>query len=406
VRILLASHGTRGDVQPMIALAIALRRRGHNVRFVTPANFVGWIRGLGFACESDGIDVEEVLRRPDIDVQSFRSQMQYFKTLAPQLFDATARASAGAEIIVGSGVQLAGMSIAELRGVPYVNAIFCPCVVPGSTAPPIRWQTLPSWANRLIWRVGLPILDALLRGPINACRVQLGLARVDHPVSMLADCGIVLAADRELAPLPPDAPSTVVQTDAWILDDPAALDPEVDAFLRAGPAPIYIGFGSMVANDLDRIASSIAGAARVCDCRMIVSSGWAALHDRLPASDRILVIQSAPHRALFPRVAAIVHHGGAGTTRSATGAGVPQVILPHLLDQYYWARRIEVLGLGPASVPVERVTPQSLAERIDVVLHDERCRTRARELGARVAVRDGTAAGVEYLESPHVHRRA
>ena len=77
-----------------------------------------------------------------------------------------------------------------------------------------------------------------MRGPINACRAQLGLAPVDHPVAMLADCGIALAADRELAPLPPDAPSTVVQTDAWILDDPAALDPEVDAFLRAGPAPI------------------------------------------------------------------------------------------------------------------------------------------------------------------------
>ena len=382
----------------MIALAVALRHRGHNVRFVTPANFVGWIRGLGFACESDGIDVEEVLRRPDIDVQSFRSQMQYFKTLAPQLFDATARASAGAEIIVGSGVQLAGLSIADLRGVPYVNAIFCPCVVPGSTAPPIRWQRLPSWANRLIWRVGLPIVDALMRGPINACRAQLGLAPVDHPVAMLADCGIVLAADRELAPLPPDAPSTVVQTDAWILNDPAALDPEVDAFLHAGPAPIYIGFGSMVANDRDRIASSIAGAARVCDCRMIVASGWAALHDRLPASDRILVIQSAPHRALFPRVAAIVHHGGAGTTRSATGAGVPQVILPHLLDQYYWASRVERLRLGPRPLPVDLVTADVVAERLDRALNDPDIRGRAAAFGRVIAPRNGLDDAIDFIE--------
>ena len=89
-------------------------------------------------------------------------------------------------------------------------------------APPIRWQTLPPWVNRLIWRMGLPIIDALIRGTINRCRAQLGLAPVDHPVAMLAGCGIALAADRELAPLPPDAPSTVVQTDAWILDDPVA----------------------------------------------------------------------------------------------------------------------------------------------------------------------------------------
>jgi UDP:flavonoid glycosyltransferase YjiC (YdhE family) len=118
------------------------------------------------------------------------------------------------------------------------------------------------------------------------------------------------------------------------------------------------------------------------------------------------VIPSAPHRALFPRVAAIVHHGGAGTTRSAAGAGVPQVILPHLLDQYYWARRIEVLGLGPPSMPIERVTPAALAERIHLVLRDGRFRERARQIGTRVAMRDGTAAGVEYLEGPHVHRRA
>jgi UDP:flavonoid glycosyltransferase YjiC (YdhE family) len=407
MRILLATHGTRGDVQPMIALALALRARGHDVAFVAPANFVDWIAAYGFRCESDGVDVEAVLRRADVDIHSFRSQMRYFRTLAPQLFQAVGRASVGTDLIVGAGVQLAGASIADLRGVPYVNAVFCPCVLPSRLAPPpIRWQTLPPWVNRLLWRFGAPAIDALLRGPINAGRAEFGLSHVDSPMKTLVQRPTIVAAYSELGPLPVDAPSAAVQTDAWILEQEEPLDPTVDAFISAGPPPIYVGFGSMVAKRLDRLVSSLASAAARCRCRMIVAGGWAALHSLMTSSTDVLVIERAPHQTLFPRVAAVVHHGGAGTTAAAARAGVPQMILPHLLDQYYWAHRIEVLGLGPKSIRVEGVTPGKLAERIDLLLHEERFRDRAREMGVRVAARNGAAAGAEYLEGPPVHRRA
>jgi UDP:flavonoid glycosyltransferase YjiC (YdhE family) len=409
VRILLATHGTRGDVQPVLALAIALRARGHDVRLLTPSNFVDWVRGHGFPCESDGVDVEEVLRRPDVDINSFRWQMRYFRMLAPQLFRAVSRASADADLIVGAGVQVAGGWVVDVRGVPYVNAVFCPCAVPSSLPPAIRAQTLPAWVNRLCWRLGLPLIDAALRGPVNAGRAELGLAPIASPTAMLFQCPTIVAADSELAPLPPDAPPAAVQTDAWILENPAnniALDPALDAFLGEGSPPIYIGFGSMIATGLDRLVSSLARVTATCRCRMIVAGGWARLHGLMSSSGDVLVIDQAPHQTLFPRVAAVVHHGGAGTTTAAARAGVPQVILPHLLDQFYWARRIEVLGLGPKSLPVRRVTANALGHRLGRVLDDARYRKRAHEVGARIAGRSGVHAAVDYLEEIRARCRA
>ena len=407
VRILLATHGTRGDVQPVLALAIALRARGHDLRVLAPSNFADWVRRHGFTCESDGVDVEEVLRGPDVNMHSFRSQMRYLRTLVPQLFRAVSDASAGTDLIVGAGLQLAAGSVADMRGVPYVNVVFCPCGLPSSVAPPIPVQTLPAWMNRLCWRLGVPITDVLLRGPVNAGRAELGLAPIARPMTMLLHRPTIVAADSELAPLPPDAPPAAVQTEAWILEGPGnpgnpgnnvALDPAVVAFLAEGPPPVYVGFGSMIAKRLDRLVSSLSRLAATRRCRLIVAGGWARLHGLMSSSSNVLIIDQAPHQTLFPRVAAVVHHGGAGTTTAAARAGVPQVILPHLLDQFYWAHRIELLGLGPKPLPVQRVTADALADRLGRVLDDARYRERAREVGARVAGRNGVGAAVAHLE--------
>src|SRR5437660_6271302 len=209
----------------MIALACGLRVRGHHVEFVAPANFVAWIRGHGFACESDGVDVEAMLRSAAVDLQSARQQMRYLRAeLAPRLFDTAPRAGRDADMIVGSGMQIAAPSIADLRGVPYVGVGFCPCVVPSSDAPPpmIRTQTLPRWMNRVLWRCAGPLADRMLRGPINDGRRRIGLAPVRRPLTSLLE-NVLVAADRELAPPGAGTRPTVVQTDAWILDSAAAL---------------------------------------------------------------------------------------------------------------------------------------------------------------------------------------
>src|SRR5262249_47753012 len=166
MRVLLAPHGTRGDVQPMLALAHALAARAHQVAFIAPTNFVAWIRAHGFDAESNGIDVEAVLREPGAGLPSMRWQRRHMNDLIPRLFESLGHYAGDADLIVGSGIQMAAPSIAEQRDIPYANAVFCPCAVPSSATPPppIRTQTLPRWVNRLLWDAGGPVTSFALRG--------------------------------------------------------------------------------------------------------------------------------------------------------------------------------------------------------------------------------------------------
>ena len=400
VRVLLAPHGTRGDVQPMVAFALALRSRGHRVSFVVPSNFVGWIRAHGFDAESNGIDAVEVLRAAGPNLQSIRWQWRHVVDLTATLFASVAAASAGAEVIVGAGLQPAASSVAEWREVPYANVMYCPCVMPGRAAPPpiVRTQSFPPWINALLWQLGGPLVDVATRGAINRGRATLGLEPIDRPLAHIAGARTILAADRDLAPLGDDAPASAVGTDAWILEEPAELPPHVAAFLDLDPPPVYVGFGSMVSRHVPELAAHAVDAVRAVGHRAIIVGGWAQLDRHVEPSSDVLTIDAVPHDVVFPRVAAVVHHGGAGTTTAAARAGAPQVVLPHILDQYYWAHRVRQLGLGPRGLPVALVTADILADRIDAAVNDAGIRRRAAALEQAMAGRNGVSAAVDALE--------
>jgi vancomycin aglycone glucosyltransferase len=401
MRILLAPHGTRGDVQPMVALALGLQERGHNVSFVSPANFVTWIQSYGFDTQSDGIDVEALLRSPGSDLQSLSWQMRYLSINTPLLFEPVAQASDGCDLIVGAGLQFAASSVAEWRQVPYAHVVFCPCASPNSVTPPpnVHSQTLPRWVNRMLWKAAAPMADLALRGHINRGRANVGLKAQDRPISQLLKERTILAADRDLGPLADDAPTNAVSTDAWVLDEPGTLDRRIETFLQQGRAPVYIGFGSMVALRAPQLVEDAVAAVRAIGRRAIIAGGWAALNRHTKAADDLLTIDDVPHALIFPKVAAAVHHGGAGTTTAAARAGVPQVLLPHILDQYYWAHRVEALGLGPPAVPIQRVTAEVLRNRIDRAVNDHLIQDQANKFAPAIAARNGVTAAALYLEA-------
>jgi len=401
MRILLAPHGTRGDVQPIVALAVALRARGHIVSLTVPANFVSWVRGYGFDTESDGIDVEARLRSSGAGLQSLIWQMRYLSDTTPALFEAVARASEGCDLIVGAGVQFAAASVAQWRDVPYAHVVFCPCATPSSATPPpnVHTQTLPRWINRLLWQAGGPMADLALRGSINRGRATLSLDALDNPVSRLLTERVILASDRDLGPLPDDAPASALSTDAWVLEEPGTLDPRVDAFLKIDPKPIYIGFGSMIAPRAPKLVAQAVAAVRSIRRRAVIAGGWASLNRHISEADDVLTIDQVPHSLIFPRVAAAVHHGGAGTTTAAARAGVPQVLLPHILDQYYWAHRVEALGLGPRALSVELVSADVLSDRISRAVNDPKIRERVNTLAPAVAARNGVSKAALHLET-------
>jgi vancomycin aglycone glucosyltransferase len=242
------------------------------------------------------------------------------------------------------------------------------------------------------------VADFGLRGTINRGRATLGLFPTDRPLAHLTGRRMIVAADHDLAPLGDDAPEAAVATDAWILEEPAALDPQVAAFLDLDPPPVFVGFGSMVARRVPELAAHAIDAARAVGRRVIVAGGWAGLDRHIAASHDVLTLSAVPHDLVFSRVAAVVHHGGAGTTTAAARAGAPQVVLPHILDQYYWAHRVEQLGLGPPGLPVDLITADILSDRIDAAAGDPGIRRRAAAFERTIAGRNGAADAVVLLE--------
>jgi vancomycin aglycone glucosyltransferase len=250
-----------------------------------------------------------------------------------------------------------------------VNALYAPTALPSE-------DNVRSWNERA-------------RERVNANRARLGLSPVDDVLRYVVTDHPWLATDPALSPAPAVADMTIVQTGAWMSDDARPLPRDVRAFLDAGEAPVYFGFGSMpVADGTNRL---LIEAARTTGWRAIVSRGWGGLTLIDDAPDCI-EIDEVDHRALFRRVAVVVHHGGAGTTHEAARAGVPQVIVPMFGDQPFWASRVRALGVGASILPAE-LSVERLASALDEVTRPptrERAAALAPQImpdGANVAAR-------------------
>jgi vancomycin aglycone glucosyltransferase len=386
MRVLISSVGTRGDVQPAAALALEVRELGHEVRMCVPPNFTDWVAGLGFKATPVGIE----MRAPRAGAASAAPAV--IPDLITDQFDAVGSAADGCDLIVGGGAhQYAARSIAELRGIPYVVAVYAPVSLPSPDLAPEQAESDGPAANLRMWDDTRRSWNERSLERVNANRARLGLAPVNDVIGHILTDRPWLAADATLAPAPSTPGMHVVQTGAWILPDSSALAPELEAFLDDGEPPIYLGFGSMPA--ADGTSRTLIDAARAAGRRVILSQGWADLGLVDNAPDCI-AIGDVNHQALFPRVAAVVHHGGAGTTTTAARAGVAQVAVPMFSDQFYWGRRIRDLGIGSA-VPVVRLSADALASALHEVL-EPAVAARARSVAGNVTP-DGAAIAARRL---------
>ena len=373
MRIFLTAMGSRGDVQPILALACALRAKGHEATVGAGPDFADWVAELGLPFVPSGQGVQQWLQDHWDEVHaSFPSRLRAMKSIArdmfPPWFEATVRGAQGADLIV-SASQFAAPTAAEIHSIPCVGVAFSPLLLRSAYHPPIfaTRQGLPRWANSALWSFWDHVVLGLMKIPLNAERAKLGLAPIRSATKHLFE-GIpyLLACDEVVAPRPPDwSRYDVTTTGPWFYDDPAPLDPDVEAFLNSGPAPVYVGFGSMVSTDAAELTRTVLEGAGARGRRVLMSKGWAGIGSAgLPAS--VMVVHGPmPHAKLFPRVAAVVHHGGAGTTASALRAGVPQVIVPHLADQFHHAHRLAALGIAPPGIRIGRLTGERLRQAID-----------------------------------------
>ncbi len=402
MRVLLSTIGSRGDVQPLVALALELKDLGQAVRMCVPPDFSAWIEGLGIPVTPIGPELRRMTAssQPSTPpVFSPERRRQLAEASVATQFETIAAAAQGCDMIVAAtALQIAARSVAEKIGIPYIFVAYCPRVLPSLHHAPLPLPRVPGQRpppatadNRELWAHDAERFKDLFGSALNSHRASLGLIPVDDVRSHVFTDQPWLAADPTLGPWPDAADRSIVQTGAWIMKDERPLSAELEAFLDDGERPIYFGFGSIRAPQ--DAGQAIVRAVRALGRRAIVSRGWA---DLSPADNEpdCLAIGEANLHALFTRVAAVVHHGGAGTTAAAALAGAPQVIVPQMYDQPYWAERVGALGIGTAHAR-GAPTADSLTCALERTL-DPDVAARARAIAAQVRT-DGAETAARRL---------
>jgi vancomycin aglycone glucosyltransferase len=399
MRILLSTIGSRGDVQPLVALASELMALGQEVRLCVPPDFRDWIEDLGMPVVPIGPGLRSTGKaRPSATPVTPEQRRQMIEGTVAAQFETIGAAAEGCDLMVGATtLQIAAPSVAEKLGVPYVFAAYCPNVLPSRHhAPPVLGMLGDTPAAAAadygeLWRRDAQRWNDGWGAALNSRRKSLGLAPAGEVHRHILTEQPWLAADPTLSPWPDPVDKAVFQTGAWIMPDKRPLSHELEAFLDVGEFPVYFGFGSNRApEDLGRVMIQ---SARALGRRAIISRGWADLSLVDNEAD-CLAIGEANLQTLFQRVTVVVHHGGAGTTTIAALAGAPQVVIPQRYDQYYWAQRVRELGIGIAHAP-GAPTADSLTSAIEQALQP-RVVSRARSIAPHVRT-DGAQAAARRL---------
>lgn len=399
MRVLLTTFGSRGDVQPLLGLAVALRALGADARVCAPPD-----EEFAILFAADGVPLlpaftsvrewlaEMLPKRAMISLPKVAAQV-----MAAQ-YEAISAAAQGCDVMVATGLfssVAAARAVAEKLGMRYVFAAYCPIFLPSPYQRPFEYRSHPHppgvTDNQVLWDRDVQVMNDLFGEGLNTLRASIGLPKVDNVRDHVYTDRPWLAADPVLAPWRQPARIDVMRTGAWILPDERPLPAELQAFLDAGAPPVYVGFGSLSApKDFARIAIDVV---RAQGRRVLIARGWAELalvDDR----EDCFIVGEVNQQALFPQVAAVVHHGGAGTTTAAARAGSPQVVVPQIMDQTYWASRVWALGIGSAH-DGPTPTPESLSTALESALNPG---TRVRALAVADTIHgDGAMRAAKLL---------
>lgn len=394
MRVVLAGYGSRGDVEPLIGLAVAVQAAGAEAVVCVPPDeeFENRLGDFGVPFVPFGQSVRELVTSGRADPPAVAA------ALVGEWFGPVARAAEGADVLVATGLMPAGArSVAEHLGLRYVLAMCHTISLPSAHRRPSQRPGKPyppdETDNRVLWAIDAENVNAMYGPALNTHRAALGMPPVDNVRDHVYTGELLLAADPLLWPSEELLNLDVTQTGAWILPDTRPLAPDLVAFLEAGEPPVYVGFGSMPMHTSKDVGQVAVDAVRAQGRRVLLARGWADLA-QIDSGDDCFVVGEVNQQELFRRVAAVVHHGGGGTTTTAARAGAPQVIVPQMVDQPFWARRVAELGIGAAH---DGPTPtyESLSGALKTALAPK-VRARAAEVAGMVRA-DGAAVAAKLL---------
>lgn len=413
-KIVMMTYGSRGDVQPYVALGVGLKGAGYEVHLAAPAVFADFVTGYGLSFVPLAGDPAD-LARALVDeaglnmVKTFREVYRHALPLGVEVYQQVRAAGRDADAIIYNFLlTVPGHEIAHERGVPEFYAQMYPLFVPTGEMPsPLFPPTsLGAAYNRLTHHLFSEFFWGINHTSYNVIRRTAAAQSVDlpplsgwafhdrdqPPVSLFCWSPHVI-------PRPTDWPATAHVTGFWTLPAGADWTPPADllAFLEGGSPPVYVGFGSVVTADVKPLTDLVLEAVAQAGVRAVLLGGWAGLGgENLP--ETVFPLDAAPHDWLFPRMAAVVHHGGAGTTAAGLRAGVPSILVPFSSDQAYWGRLVRDLGVGPGAIPRTQLTADRLAYALRVAVGHGPLRERAADLGQRIRAEDGVSAAVRIVQ--------
>jgi UDP:flavonoid glycosyltransferase YjiC (YdhE family) len=404
VRITLLTVGSRGDVQPLIAIGVGLRDAGHEVRLATHPRFAAAVarHDLEFARLAEGhvsrgAETEEGRRWIEAGSRRLPAMVGFLRdarSVARERLADAMRACEDAEAIVAANLAIVlGWQMAELRRVPLVRAYIEP---PAWMITRRSTRRLAPVVRQAGWLAARPWLSSVRRDVLGEGRLPLRepLADLDRRRQLA-----LLAFSAAVLPPPPGLGDWFEVPGYWFVDgtdDPSPPAALLD-FLAAGPPPVAIGFGTMIDSEPARTVALVADALDRAGQRGVLVGGPRARIDA-PLPPHLLAVDPIDHHWLFARSAAAVHHAAVGTTAAAVRAGIASVALPHMTDQFLWARRLRDLGVAPAPIHRRRLTAERLARAIRTATGDDEMRGRAAALGERIRREDGVARAVETFE--------
>lgn len=413
MRIGIYAFGTRGDVQPAIALGKGLISAGYEVSIIAGSNSEAFIKQHGIDYLPLSVDIQDVMQSEqgkewvdasDQPMKQLGIMKQLAKdfgaTITQEMWQAYQQVDA---VICNFTSVIFVLSYAEHSPKPVINAPYQP-----------MHATRAGWANYVAFRPNYSVLNLISSAignyagwgiygeVVNQQRTQiLNLPPYSLRTYLQARAKLptIYGFSEHIIPKPRDWSENRHIAGYWFLDDMGdwQVSPALQEFLEAGSAPIYMGFGSMGSSSPEKAAKLMIDALTKTGHRGIISSGWAGLESKdLP--ETIFQLDFAPHQWLFPHMAGVIHHGGAGTTAAAIRAGVPQTIIPHMSDQPLWGRRIHELGIGTKAIDRHKLTSDNLAEAIEQLVENTSLRKNTEQMGKLISAEDGVTRAIELMQ--------
>ncbi len=417
--ITILAVGSRGDVQPFCALAVGLQRAGYRVRMATHCNFEEFVSKQGLEFAPIAGNFQELLSSEEGQklLEGQQTKLLSDELFQTQLVDAW-EGCQGTDVVIFNPLSTWGYHIAEKLAVPCFMAAYLPLSPTSAFAfvKPQKASKNPfagtlNYASYLrveflFWQRYREMINRFRKETLELPPLPFGGARFRRkPPINLSPLPVLYGFSPSVIPKPIDWSDRLHVTGYWFLEQMKDYQPpkELVDFINDGSPPIYIGFGSMTPRNPERLTQIVLEALNRTGQRGILLSGWAGL-GKVDLPDSVFLCDSVPHDWLFPRMAAVVHHGGASTTAEGLRAGVPSIVVPFFGDQPLWGQRVADLGVGSSPIPYKELSTERLAAAIQQAVSDEAMRDRAITIGQRIREEDGVTNAVEAFHRHLTHR--